>query len=97
MCLYLSYVFPLLVNQATAEKYCLNMTYFFGLFSLPATFSQEGFMASLFSSGVGEELMAAPIMSAELKHTRSLGSAMHHYLNVLFMQMYAEHMFRTCC
>lgn len=73
------------LDAASTSKYCLNMTYFYGLFELPSAFSQEGFLASLFSSGVGEELFALPIMDERLPHTKSLCTALSHYVDFLVM------------
>ena len=73
------------LEDNSAQGHLLRMTYFFGMFDLPTEFSQEGFMAALFSSGVAEQWAALPIMSPERPATRNMMTAVLHYVDFLIL------------
>ena len=73
------------LEDTSAQGHLLRMTYFFGMFDLPTDFSQEGFMAAFFSSGIAEQWAALPIMSPERPTTRNMTSALLHYVDFLIL------------
>ena len=74
------------LEDLSAQGHLLRMTYFFGMFDLPTEFSQEAFMAALFSSGAAEQWAALPIMSPERPTTRNMMTAVLHYVDFLILQ-----------
>ena len=70
----------------TVAAHSQKVSYFYGMFTLPKKFSEIGFMASLFKTGLGQQWKGLPIMSHELNHTRAITSAVQHYASYLLME-----------
>ena len=71
------------LEEAATSQNCMKIKYFYGMFDLPEGISEIGFVASLWSSGMADDWHKLPIVSPELKSTRGLVSALHHYVDFL--------------
>lgn len=77
---------PKNVIPSTADKNLLCMQYVYGMFQLPERFSQEGFWASLYLTGVAEIWAALPIMSVKIPNLANISVALDHYVEHLQQQ-----------
>jgi hypothetical protein len=62
----------------TARQHLHRLSQFYGMFALPGNFSQEGFAASLVSSGVADQWLALPLMKPSLPHTGNICNSLNH-------------------
>ena len=73
------------LGKSSVEQNVRLIGYVYGMFHLPTQFSQEGFWASVYLSGMADTWANLQIMSPSIPNTSNISTAMNHLIDHLTM------------